>query len=98
MHLGRCRRDHSEWRGVLQRQACKSSFCSVSLHLIPSQCVSSGLSEDFFTRNEWDDWDKRSWADLTKEPAIIITDSPVKVREAVALQCPNMLIIVCLLG
>lgn len=33
-------------------------------------------SEEYMERNEWSDWDKRAWEDLTKIPAIIMTDVP----------------------
>ena len=32
------------------------------------------LTEEFFTKNEWSDWDKRAWADLTKSPAVLLSD------------------------
>ena len=33
-------------------------------------------SEDFFVRNKWSDWEKRSWVDLTADPSIMLTDNP----------------------
>jgi len=35
---------------------------------------SSTLTEQFMTDNQWSDWDKRSWADLTKAPAVLLSD------------------------
>lgn len=37
---------------------------------------STTLTEEFFVKNEWSDWDKRSWADLTKTPCVLLSDHP----------------------
>lgn len=34
------------------------------------------LSESYFAKHEWSDWDKKSWADLTATPCIIVSDAP----------------------
>lgn len=35
---------------------------------------STTLTEAFFEDNEWTDWDKRSWNDLCKSPAVLLSD------------------------
>ena len=32
------------------------------------------LTEQFMTDNQWTEWDKKSWADLTKSPAVLLSD------------------------
>ena len=36
--------------------------------------TSTTLNEAFFEDNEWTDWDKRSWNDLCKSPAVLLSD------------------------
>eukprot|EP01034_Spumella_vulgaris_P025805 gene25805-32298_t len=37
---------------------------------------SAALTEAYFEKNGWSDWDKKSWADLTATPCIIVSDVP----------------------
>ncbi len=34
------------------------------------------LTDAYFEKNAWSDWDKKSWADLTAAPCIIVSDVP----------------------
>jgi hypothetical protein len=34
------------------------------------------LTDAFFERKGFSDWDRRSWLDLTEQPCVIITDMP----------------------
>ena len=32
------------------------------------------MTEEYFKKKEWDDWERRAWLDLTQSPTIILTD------------------------
>lgn len=32
------------------------------------------ITDQFMTDNQWTEWDKKSWADLTKAPAVLLSD------------------------
>jgi hypothetical protein len=46
------------------------------------------LTEVYFEKNSWSDWDKKSWADLTAQPCIIVSDVP---KHAAVTASPNPL-------
>jgi len=37
-------------------------------------CNQGDVTEEWMDEMEWEDWDKRAWADLTEDPAIFLTD------------------------
>ncbi len=32
------------------------------------------LTEEYFNKKGWDDWDRKAWREMTEEPCIVLTD------------------------